>query len=134
MPVASAKKILDIAQAANPKLGIVTAVGDITKEEVLYDLVLIGTYIQPEKTKGGIILARDTLSENEWQGTAGLILKMGPDAEKIAEESGGPKTGDWVVSSIKDGWSLHVNDAPCRLVPYERLRMKISDPKVIFDA
>ncbi len=134
MPVASAKKLLDIAQSEDPKIGIQTAIGDLERIQVLGDWVLAGTYIQPERRKSGLYLTGDTLKEDEYQGVVGLILQMGPDAEAIASEVKGPQVGDWIVYSIRDSWSQTVNGAPCRLLHYERIRMRISDPKVIYDS
>ena len=126
MPVVTANKVQAISQAVNPKLAIINAVGDLSKEDVLWDLVLVGTYIRPEKTRGGIIRPMENSQEDSFQGKVGLILKKGPQASDVVSE------GDWVVYSIKDGWSVTINDTPCRLVPSERIRMKLSNPNVVF--
>lgn len=126
MPVVTANKVQAISQAVNPKLAIINAVGDLSKEDVLWDLVLVGTYIRPEKTRGGIIRPMENIQEDSFQGKVGLILKKGPQASDVVSE------GDWVVYSIKDGWSVTINDTPCRLVPSERIRMKLSNPNVVF--
>lgn len=127
MPVLSANKIQAISQSATPKTAIINAVGDLSKEEVLYDLVLVGTFIRPEKTSGGVYRPIDNIKEDEFQGKVGLVLKMGP----LAGEDRIVGIGDWIVYSIKDGWAVTVNGAPCRLVPYERIRMKLSNPNVV---
>lgn len=136
MPVASAKKIEFLSQAKNPQVAIMAAVGDLSKEEVLGDLVLVGVYVRPEKTVGGIIRIQENVREDEFQGKVGLVLKKGPLAyaewETDEERGSSANPGDWVVYAIKDGWSITVNDTPCRLVPYERIRMKLSRPDVIF--
>ena len=123
--VAIDRKIQEVSQSKDPKTAIVSAVGDISKEEVLYDLVLVGIYIRPEKTTGGIIRPMDNIKEDEYQGKVGLVLKCGPDVNGFQE-------GDWVVYSIKDGWSVSVNSYPCRLVPHDRFRMLISSPEIVF--
>lgn len=134
MPVASAKKIEILAQADDPAEAIKKAVGSTKDFQTLYDLVLVGTYIQPEKRKSGLIMPGTILKEDEYQGVVGLILQMGPEAEKIAAETGGPRVGDWIVYSVNSAWSMHLRDAPCRLIPYEKLRMRINDPRLIYDA
>ena len=134
MPVVTSRKVVEIARSDNPKLAIIKAVGDISSEQVLFDLVLIGIYIQPEKRKSGLYMPESVSKEDEYQGVVGLVLQMGPDAEKLANEVEGPQVGDWVVASIKDGWSMTIKDTPCRLVAYDRLRMHISDPTVIYNA
>ena len=131
--VTSAKKLAQLSQAANPKLALISAVGDLTREEVLSDLVLVATYIRPEKTAGGIIRPIDNIKEDELQGKVGLILKMGPQATEYTDDT--PATcqvGDWVVYDIKAGWAVTINEVACRLVPYARLRMRISSPDVVF--
>lgn len=133
MPVASSKKLVEIAQASNPKLALIKALGDLSQEHVLGDLVLIATYIRPEKTSGGIYRPVDNIKEDEFQGKVGLIVKAGPQATEYEDET--PpicQVGDWVVYSIKDGWAVTVNEVACRLIPYSRLRMKISQPDVVF--
>lgn len=127
MPVVSAKKIEALSQAVNPKLAIINAVGDLTKEVVLYDLVLIGIYIRHERTSGGIIRPLENVQEDVFQGKTGLVLKLGEEVENPRVS-----VGEWVVYSIKDGWSVTVNGTPCRLVPHDRIRMKTSSPDVVF--
>lgn len=136
MPVATAKKIQTLSQASDPRKAIQEAVGDLSDETVLGDLVLVGVYIRPEKTIGGIIRPQTNVQEDEFQGKVGLVLKKGPlaYAEWEADESRGmaASVGDWVVFAVKDGWSLTLGGAPCRLIPYERIRMNITDPERIF--
>lgn len=122
------KNIVALAQASDPKTAIRKAVGDLSKEEVCSDLVLVGTFFRPEKTAGGIIRPVDNLKEDAFQGKVGLVLKLGPDA------TGGPviKEDDWIVYSVGDAWSVAINGMACRLVPYDRIRMKVSDPNKVF--
>ena len=77
--------------------------------------ILVLPFKQKEKTKGGIILADDTVERSQVASTCGLVLDMGPhcyDKERFPE---GPwaKKGDWIIfaryagSRIKiDGLSL----------------------------
>ena len=53
-------------------------IGDISQIEVLHNQILVGVYIRPEKTKGGILLTSQTRDEDRYQGKAGLVLKKGP--------------------------------------------------------
>lgn len=128
MSLVTASKIQAISQAKDPKRAILDAVGDLSKEEILWDLVLIGTYIRNERTAGGIIRPVENVQEDAYQSKTGLVLRFGGDVpeEPIYD------VGDWVVYSIKDGWPVTVNGTPCRLVPYDRIRMKVSDPSVVF--
>jgi co-chaperonin GroES (HSP10) len=127
MSLVTASKIQSISQAKDPKQAIIDAAGDLSKESVLWDLVLIGTYIRPEKTLGGIIRPKENVEEDAYQSKTGVVLKFG---EEIVDPI--YNVGDWVVYSIKDGWAITVNGTPCRLVPYDRVRMKLSDPSVVF--
>lgn len=127
MALVAASKIQAISQSKDPKQAIIEAAGDLSKESVLWDLVLIGTYIRPEKTTGGIIRPRENVEEDAYQSKTGVVLKFGRDVQDPVYD-----VGDWVVYSIKDGWAITVNGTPCRLVPYDRVRMKLSDPSVVF--
>jgi hypothetical protein len=138
MPVVTANKIQELAQAADPKKAILAAVGDLSKQDVFTDLVLVGTYIRNERTAGGIIRPIDNVKEDEYQGKVGLVLKKGPDAHGFDPMSGIPDSGgnavpgSWVVYAIKDGWPVQINGMPCRFVPYSKLRMRITDPNLVF--
>lgn len=126
-------KIGEIAQAQDPKDGILKAVGDLDKFEVLSDLVLLGTFIRNEKIRG---LIRPDVHEDEHQGKVGLVLKTGPLAfgewEDENERGQNAQAGTWVVYHIKDAWPLQLNGAPVRLIPYDKLRLRVSDPNLVF--
>lgn len=138
MPVVSANKIEAISQAADPKKAILAAVGDLSKQEVFTDLVLVGTFIRNERTAGGIIRPSDNVKEDEYQGKVGLVLAAGPDAHGYSGVTGEPDSGpnaavgSWVVYAIRDGWPVQINGTPCRFVPYSKLRMRITDPNLVF--
>lgn len=136
MSVVTSRKIVDIARSSNPKVDILNQVGDLTNEDVLCDLVLVGVYIRPEKTAGGIIRPQSNLDEDSYQGKVGLVLKKGPIAwgewEEDSDRGKSAEVGDWVIFSVKDGWQIMMNGYPCRLIPYERLRMRVSNPEKVF--
>ncbi len=136
MSIAVAKKLEVLSQATDPRMAIIKAVGDLTDQKVFSDMVLVGTYIRNEKTSGGIIMPKDTVAEDIWQGKVGLVLKAGPLAyaewETDEERGKAAQIGTWVVYAIKDGWGITLNGTPCRLIPYERIRMRITDPSMVF--
>lgn len=134
MPVLSASKIEQISRSNDPKAAIIKAVGDLSTVEVFNDLVLVGIFIRNEKTSGGIIMPSDTLKEDEYQGKVGLVLKKGPIAAFTDEAEPGQNAElhTWVVFAIKDGWPVQINGTPCRFIPYERLRARISNPSMVF--
>jgi len=136
LTVASASKIEQISQSKDKRRGIIDAVGDLSEVEVLTDLVLVGTYIRDEKRASGLILPQENLKEDEFQGKVGLVLKKGPlasgDWEEGDEIGQNAKLHSWVVFAIKDTWPLQINGVACRVVPYDKLRMRIADPKMVF--
>jgi hypothetical protein len=134
--ILSAPKIAEISQATNPKLAIMKAAGDLSDVTVGSDLVLLGTYIRPEKTIGGIIRPKENVDEDEHQGKVGLVLKAGPiaygDWEDPAERGIMADEHAWVMYAIKDALPFQLNGTPCRLIPYDKIRMRIPDPTMVF--
>ena len=124
-----------ISIAKDPKTAIPKLVGDLDGIEVIGDMVLVGIYIRPEKTAGGIIRPTINKQEDVWQGKVGLVLKWGPDAFKNPETGRlyeqNAAVGEWCVFKVGDGWSLHINDYPCRLVRDIAIRLKVKDPNAI---
>ncbi len=134
----------EIAQrsAHEPKKALLDAVGDMSGIEVFHNLVLIATYIEPEKTAGGIIKPDRTLAENRFQGKAGLVLKKGPLAFKddgVCKFGGVElQEGDWVVVKPSDGTELFKVDATgssgtsCRLFEDTHIKGRLADPALIY--
>lgn len=136
MPVASATKIEQISRDKDPKRAILDAVGSLSGVDVLSDLVLVGTFIRHERTKSGLFLPTDHLKEDEYQGKVGLVLKHGPlafgDWEDDAHRGENAKLHTWVVIAIKDTWPFQLNQVACRVVPYDKIRLRVSDPNMVF--
>jgi len=124
------------SQALDPKKAILEHIGDISNEEVLSNAVLVAIYIRPEKTVGGIIRPGSNVQEDLWQGKTGLVLKLGPQAFKDTDHHKfngySLKVGDWVAFRINDSWMLEVKNTPCRLVQDINIKMKLSDPSIVF--
>lgn len=133
-------KLRDIAQAAmhDPKQALIDSVGDIAGITLLGPRVLVATYVQPEKTKGGIILADRSLAEDRFQGKVGLVIAIGPLAfvdDAVAKFGGlAAQPGDWVVYRASDGFEMFFVDAngrdgtPCRVIDDQNIIAVISDP------
>jgi len=128
-----------IATAKDPKQAILDTVGDLAGIHLMGDTVLIGTYIRPEKTSGGIYRPANNVQEDVFQGKVGLLVRLGPDAFEDTEDytfnfgdAGKPKVGDWVVYKVGDAWPLSVRGLPCRYIRDIGIRMKIDDPSLIF--
>lgn len=115
--------------------------------------VLTATYIEPEKTAGGILLPDSRLKESVYQGKVGLVLKLGCDAFKYREgyaffskerDEGDetyekrvaqliPKIGEWVFyRPIGNLWKCTINGFACQFVRDSEIKGRITDPNTIF--
>jgi co-chaperonin GroES (HSP10) len=129
------RAIDDVSNSENPFEEILKKVGDLSSIDVMYNMVLLATYVKPGKTKGGIILTDQTKEEDIWQGKVGVVLKLGPDAfqddNDMSFNGQTAEVGEWVVFKVGDAWQVQVRDWPCRLVRDSSIRMKVSDPSII---
>ena len=136
MPIAQSHKIQALSQSADPKAGVLKAVGPLNGVEVFSGWILLGTYIRPEKTTGGIIRPQSNVDEDAYQGKVGLVLKKGPlafvddDSHDFAGQD--VRDGDWVAYYVNDTRAVTINGAPCRLIQDTRIIMKIDDPNIVF--
>ena len=135
-----------IAEAAtqDPRKALLDCAGPLTDYTVFHNLVLVATYIPPEKTSGGIILADRSLAEARFQGKVGLVLKCGPLAFKddTMAKFGGVtiEVGDWVLYRPSDGIELFIKDhmglkndgLACRLIEDSLIKGGVSDPSLIY--
>lgn len=119
----------------DPKQKILDKVGDLDEIQVMNANILVGIYIRPEKTRGGIIV-HTTQKEDEFQGKVGLVLAVGPLAFRDDETTkfGGQQlqVGDWVMFRASDGDALDVNGQRCRLLQDVTVRMKIAQPDTVY--
>lgn len=126
-----------LAEAQNPKIALITELGDLSKIELLSNRILLAIYIAPSKTKGGIIRATQTIKEDIFQGTVGLVVKKGRTAFKDEPETKtyfhdqGVEVGDWVVFRPGDAKRVQINGVDCRMVEDTLIDMVIADPEVI---
>lgn len=138
-------KLREVAQAAqhDPKKALLESLGDsVNAIEVFHNQVLCATYIEPEKTAGGIIKPDRTLAENRFQGKCFLVLKLGPNAfkdDRTVQFGGVTITeGDWVIAYPSDGRELFSVDASgsagtcCRLFDDVNIKGRVSDPSLIY--
>ena len=130
MPAALMSHIEDPANEIRKRIG------DISKIEVLHNQILVGVYIRPEKTKGGILLTSQTRDEDRYQGKAGLVLKKGPlafvDDDNNKFHGQNVDIGDWVFYRVSDGFPLVLNGTLCRLLEEVHVIGKIPSPDVVF--
>lgn len=138
-------KLREIAAAAmlDPKQALLDSLeGRHLDIEMFHNKVLVATYIEPEKTKGGIILADRTLQEVRFQGKSALVLRLGPLAFKddnIAKFGGVElKEGDWVMVRPSDGLELFAVDqsgragTSCRVFSDVDIIARLKDPESIY--
>ena len=138
-------KLREIAEAAqtDPKQALLDALPDaIAQYEVFHNRVLVATYVRPEKTRGGIILADRSLAEDRFQGKVGLVIKVGPIA--FVDDGGAKfggiavKPGDWVTYRPSDGIEVFFVDlngrdaTPCRQLEDIHILGRTPDPALIY--
>lgn len=110
---------------------ITAAFGDVDFTP-FHNQVLIGIYVRPEKTKGGIILTDSNRGEDKWQGKVGLVLKKGSLAFQGPEFGDDVEVGDWVVYKVSDGLSTDINGTWCRIIEDVHIRGRVTDPTIIY--
>ena len=96
--------------------------------------ILVLPFKQKEKTKGGIILADDTIERSQVASTCGLVLSMGPhcyDKERYPE---GPwcKKGDWIVFARYAGSRIKIDGGEIRLLNDDEVLATVENPEDIF--
>ena len=98
----------------DPKQVIWDALGELPKDIVAKNQVLVAVYERPEMTSKGLILTAKTLEEDRYQGKVGLVVKKGELAFKddAKYKFGGfnPSVGDWVHFRAVDGSPFIFND------------------------
>lgn len=129
-------KTLELSRAKNIKEEIIKQVGDISGLQLPNDLVLMATYIEPEKSAGGILLPQKSIDESRFQGKVGLVLKKGPTAFKFsgqfAYEGPIPEEGDWVIYRASDAWEIFIRGVSCRYLDSDLVKSIIDDPTIIY--
>lgn len=144
--MASVATLTKLSQADDPRKALVKQVGDLSNVEVMGNRVLLAIYIGSEVYKSGIddagkkfTLLRTTtqVKEDVYQGTVGLVLKLGPKAFKDEPETKtffqgqSVKVGDWVVFRPGDAKRTQIREVDCRFVEDTLLDMVVSDPTII---
>lgn len=119
------------------KHGIINSFGAALDEiEVMGNQILVGIYMPPPVTKGGIIRPRDNIDESKFQGKAFLVLKKGPlafvDGGNISFKGQNIEEGDWVVGRVSDGWQLKLNGVECRMFDDIHIKLKIQNPDMVY--
>lgn len=117
---------------------------NIAEFEPFHNLILVGTYVRSDKSKGGIIIGADrTRQEDRFQGKIGLVLKVGPMAFKDdnVNKFGGLKVtpGDWIMYRTSDAQEFFFVDrktgldgTSARLLEDVHVKARVTDPELIY--
>ena len=101
----------------DPRDEIFNQLSDLKWVDVFNDMVLVAVYERPAKTASGIILASQTRQEDQYQGKAALVVKLGPLVNIDKDTRGGElAVGDWIAIRPSDGWAVSINQKLCRLI------------------
>ena len=96
--------------------------------------LLVLPFTPKEKTKGGIIMAQESLEKLRIATNCGYVLKVGPlcyhDKEKFPT---GPwcKKGDWVIFARYAGSRLPIDGGEVRLLNDDEVLGTIKDPESV---
>jgi len=96
--------------------------------------MLVLPFKMREKTKGGIVLAEQTLERQQVASQCGLVLRMGPDCYKDKERyPDGPwcKEGDWVMFARYAGSRIKIEGGEIRLLNDDEVLATIKNPEDI---
>jgi len=134
----------EIAEVAgfDPAKPLWEAAGDLGDYVVCHNLILVATYIAPEKV-GSIIMPDRKIDEDRFQGKVGLVLKVGPQAfrDDGSRSYGGihVRRGDWVMYRPSDAMEVFIRDRrkindglSCRLIEDVFIKMVVKDPSLIY--
>lgn len=138
MPVVSPAKlsVISAASAADPKKAIHDALGSaIDKIEPAGSLLLVGTYIAPDRSAGGILFSDRTMDEDLYQGSVGLVLKKGPTAfvdDALNVFHGySVDINEWVLFRYSSAWELHLAGVSVRFVSDTEIKGTVEHPGLI---
>lgn len=134
---AKKSKIEMLADSSDQRATMRALVGDLSGVRVMGNRVLVGIYIEPDKTKSGLFLSKETLKESIYQGTVGMVLKKGPQAfkddadNKISFHGETVNDGDYVAFRAGDAKRCQINGLDCRFVEDTLIDMVVADPNVV---
>jgi len=106
--------------------------------------ILVAVFIRPSELQfaggGSLIMPESVTNEDIYQGTTGLILKLGPRCYEDSDmmtwtDEDKTKEGDWVMFRRADGGGirLRLNGVDCILFENERgIKASIPRPDVVY--
>ena len=96
--------------------------------------ILVLPFKMKEKTKGGVILAENTLERQQVASQVGLVLAMGPQCYKDKERyPEGPwcKVNDWVMFARYAGSRVKIEGGEMRMLNEDEVLATIDSPEDI---
>ena len=96
--------------------------------------MLVLPFKMKEKTKGGVILAEDTLERQQVASQVGLVMAMGPQCYKDKERyPEGPwcKKKDWIMFARYAGSRIKIDGGEMRLLNDDEVLATIDSPEDI---
>ena len=96
--------------------------------------MLVLPFKMKEKTKGGVILAEDTLERQQVASQVGLVMAMGPQCFKDKERyPEGPwcKEKDWIMFARYAGSRIKIEGGEMRLLNDDEVLATIDSPEDI---
>ena len=125
------KHVWDGAQAEKKKNEVEKIPQPSGWRMVLFPLKLQG------KTKGGVLLTDDTVTESQVTTNICKVLKMGPECYKDKEKfPNGPwcKEGDWVLITRYAGSRIRIDGGELRIINDDEILAVVDDPRDILPA
>ena len=125
------KHVWDGAQAEKKKNEVEKIPQPSGWRMVLFPLKLQG------KTKGGVLLTDDTVTESQVTTNRCKVLKMGPECYKDKEKfPSGPwcKEGDWVLITRYAGSRIRIDGGELRIINDDEILAVVDDPRDILPA
>ena len=96
--------------------------------------ILVLPYKGQGKTKGGVILADETIEERGYTTVTGLVLKIGPDAYRDETRyPNGPwcKINDWIIFGRYAGSRFGIEGGEVRILNEDEIIAVVKDPEDI---
>ena len=96
--------------------------------------MLVLPFKMKDKTKGGVILAEDTLERQQVASQVGLVMAMGPQCYQDKErypEGPGWKKNDWVMFARYAGSRIKIEGGEMRLLNDDEVLATIDSPEDI---
>lgn len=119
------------------KAFVLKELGDLSRFRLNGNRVLVVTYIQPKKSRGGIIFTDNQTEESIYQGKVGYVVKKGPSAfvdDDVAKFHGfNPDVGHWVFYRPSEAlMQLRYNGIDCRVFSDEKIAGDTLDPETMW--